>query len=119
MSQPDEPRLPVSALPDIASSTKDTRETISFNAMDGEQSKEDGDASPTLAAIPLPSDNIESESDEDWYNLRMSWSGKIYPIKVGANDMWVLSHTLPANLCSQLKPAQQPDFSTFAPSFSL
>ena len=79
--------MPVSALPDMASSPSDSREPIPFNIMDGERSKEDGNASPTMAAIPLPSDNIDIELDEDWYNLRMSWVGKIFPIKIGANDM--------------------------------
>jgi hypothetical protein len=41
-------------------------------------------SSPELATIPLP---VEVDADEKWWDLRMSWSGKTYDIKVGSNDL--------------------------------
>ena len=71
-----------SALPD--------NETISLkpeHSRIGQGLGEESEGSPILAAIPLPTDEIEIEGKEEWYSLRMSWSGKIYDLKVGANDM--------------------------------
>lgn len=39
---------------------------------------------PEVNAIPL-AEIIEMK--EDFYDLKMSWSGKVYEIKVGGNDM--------------------------------
>ena len=55
----------------------------------GDESMEDGDAgeapaTPVMQAVPLPE---EVEEKEEWFNLKMSWSGKIYDLRVGGNDM--------------------------------
>jgi len=42
---------------------------------------------PEVVAIPLPMvDEVEGQ-DERWFIYKMSWSGKIYDIDVGANDL--------------------------------
>ncbi|KAK1925545.1 HAD-like domain-containing protein [Papiliotrema laurentii] len=50
---------------------------------DGE-AKEDG--TPITMAVPLPTDEGLIETEE-WWELKMSWSGKIYEVKVASNDM--------------------------------
>lgn len=43
-----------------------------------------GDVLPVAMAIPLPT---EIEETEQWWDLKMTWSGKIYEMRVGGNDM--------------------------------
>jgi len=40
--------------------------------------------SPETAAEPLPA---EVDAEEKWWDLKMSWSGKIYDIRIGSNDL--------------------------------
>lgn len=90
MSDPNEQLQPVtSALPDICSSPADSKKAKLLQVENGDPPKEDADGSPVLSAIPLPSDEVEAEANEEWFHLRMSWSGKLYELKVGANDMFV------------------------------
>jgi hypothetical protein len=42
---------------------------------------------PEIIAIPLPM--VDDGEDERWFKYKMSWSGKIYDIEVGANDLYV------------------------------
>ena len=41
---------------------------------------------PVVMAVPLPTEGM-NEEEEEWWDLKMSWSGKIYDIKVASNDM--------------------------------
>ncbi len=91
MIEPDDDKATVSALPDVSSTPSDPKKPKLLHINGNDHPKEEGDASPVLAAIPLASDEVEVEAKEEWYHLRMSWSGKIYELKVGANDMYVLS----------------------------
>jgi hypothetical protein len=43
-------------------------------------------ATPDVVAIPLPTVDDEGK-EEKWYTYKMSWSGKVYDIEVGANDL--------------------------------
>jgi hypothetical protein len=43
---------------------------------------------PEVVAIPLPVVD-DGGQDERWFKYKMSWSGKIYDIEVGANDLYV------------------------------
>lgn len=43
-----------------------------------------GGETPIVKAVPLPGDEPE---EEVFYDLRMSWSGKVYELVVGGNDM--------------------------------
>jgi hypothetical protein len=43
-------------------------------------------ATPDVVAIPLPTVDDEGK-EEKWYKYKMSWSGKVYDIEVGANDL--------------------------------
>jgi hypothetical protein len=77
-----------------ANSTSTTTSSQSLNpkgkakdsAAEGEATLEgqssDG-VSPVIVASPLP----EQVENEQFWDLRMSWSGKVYEMKVGANDM--------------------------------
>jgi hypothetical protein len=79
---------------DNANSTSTTTSSQSLNlkgkakksAAEGEATLEgqssDG-VSPVVVASPLP----EQVENEQFWDLRMSWSGKVYEMKVGANDM--------------------------------
>lgn len=46
----------------------------------------DGTTSPVVMAVPLPTDEGLDEKEE-WWELRMTWSGKVYNMTVGSNDM--------------------------------
>jgi ubiquitin-like domain-containing CTD phosphatase 1 len=46
----------------------------------------DGSTSPVVMAIPLPTDEGLYEKEE-WWELRMTWSGKVFNMTVGGNDM--------------------------------
>lgn len=51
----------------------------------GENMDVDGvEKTPVFEAIPLPE---EVSVKEEFYELRMGWSGKIYELRVGGNDM--------------------------------
>ncbi|OWZ65226.1 HAD hydrolase, family IIID [Cryptococcus neoformans] len=43
---------------------------------------DDGDESPQVSTVPLA-----EEADEEWWDLKMQWGGKVYDIHVGGNDM--------------------------------
>lgn len=44
---------------------------------------DDGDdESPQVSTVPLA-----EETDEEWWDLKMQWGGKVYDIHVGGNDM--------------------------------
>jgi hypothetical protein len=43
---------------------------------------------PEVVAIPLPVVD-DGGQDERWFKYKMSWSGKVYDIEVGANDLYV------------------------------
>jgi len=43
---------------------------------------------PEVVAIPLPMVD-DGGQDERWFKYKMSWSGKVYDIEVGANDLYV------------------------------
>jgi hypothetical protein len=43
---------------------------------------------PEVVAIPLPVVD-DGGQDERWFKYKMSWSGKVYDIQVGANDLYV------------------------------
>ena len=47
-------------------------------------------ATPDVVAVPLPTVDGGGK-EEKWYKYKMSWSGKVYDIEVGANDLWVFS----------------------------
>jgi ubiquitin-like domain-containing CTD phosphatase 1 len=47
---------------------------------------ENGEISPVVMAVQLPADD-EIKEKEEWWDLRMSWSGKVYEMRVGGNDM--------------------------------
>ncbi|KAK8858593.1 HAD hydrolase, family IIID [Kwoniella newhampshirensis] len=53
---------------------------------DGVESGEDKDTDdlPTFSAVPL---DEELEVKEEWWELKMQWSGKTFELKVGGNDM--------------------------------
>ncbi|WWD18485.1 HAD hydrolase, family IIID [Kwoniella shandongensis] len=54
-------------------------------AMDVEEVEEkDSTDSPTFTAVPLTE---ELEIKEEWWELKMSWSGKTFDLRVGGNDM--------------------------------
>lgn len=40
------------------------------------------DESPQVSTVPLA-----EETDEEWWDLKMQWGGKVYDIHVGGNDM--------------------------------
>lgn len=42
----------------------------------------DDDESPKVSTVPLA-----EETDEEWWDLKMQWGGKVYDIHVGGNDM--------------------------------
>jgi hypothetical protein len=42
---------------------------------------------PEVVAIPLPMVD-DGGQDERWFKYKMSWSGKVYDIEVGANDLY-------------------------------
>lgn len=88
MAEPDETKPTVSAPPDISSNPSESKKPKLPHIGNGDPPK-NGDISPIMAAIPLPSDDVGVEGKEEWYNLRMTWSGKLYELKVGANDMFV------------------------------
>ena len=46
---------------------------------------EDGNTSPIVMAVPLPCDDVGE--NEEWWHLKMSWSGKVFEMKVGGSDM--------------------------------
>ena len=46
----------------------------------------DGSTSPVVMAVSLPTDEGLDEKEE-WWELRMTWSGKVYDMTVGSNDM--------------------------------
>ncbi|OCF43570.1 HAD hydrolase, family IIID [Kwoniella heveanensis CBS 569] len=50
----------------------------------GEDSEEKDDLSPAVQAVPLAE---EVEITEEWWELKMTWSGKTFDMKVGGNDM--------------------------------
>jgi hypothetical protein len=39
---------------------------------------------PPVKAVPLPS--VSDVSNEEIFNLRMSWQGKVYELVMGSND---------------------------------
>ncbi|ORX40043.1 HAD-like domain-containing protein [Kockovaella imperatae] len=39
-----------------------------------------------VVAVPLP-ETLMPETNEEWWDLKMSWSGKLFEIKVASNDM--------------------------------
>ena len=43
-------------------------------------------ATPDVVAVPLPTVD-GGGNQEKWYKYKMSWSGKVYDIEVGANDL--------------------------------
>ena len=47
---------------------------------------ENGEISPVVMAVQLPADD-EIKEKEEWWDLKMSWSGKVYEMRVGGNDM--------------------------------
>jgi len=53
----------------------------------GSSSKADH-ITPEVVAIPLPMVD-DGGQDERWFKYKMSWSGKLYDIEVGANDLYV------------------------------
>ncbi|WVW84647.1 HAD hydrolase, family IIID [Kwoniella bestiolae CBS 10118] len=46
--------------------------------------EDDQDNSRTVEAVPLVE---ELEKTEEWWELKMTWSGKVFELKVGGNDM--------------------------------
>lgn len=42
--------------------------------------------SPVVMAVSLPSDEGLTQAEE-WWDLKMSWSGKVYEIRVESHDM--------------------------------
>jgi len=46
----------------------------------------DGSTSPVVMAVSLPTDEGLDEKEE-WWELKMTWSGKVYHMTVGSNDM--------------------------------
>ena len=46
----------------------------------------DGSTSPVVMAVSLPT--VEGlDEKEEWWELRLTWSGKVYDMTVGSNDM--------------------------------
>jgi hypothetical protein len=88
------PPQTVTAVPDMVASPNEPKKAkLSHIDMDQPETKEEdseegdstGDISPIIQAIPLPADDIEIQ--EEWWDLKMVWSGTTYDIKVGGNDM--------------------------------
>jgi ubiquitin-like domain-containing CTD phosphatase 1 len=83
----------ISALPDILPSTNESKKPKLLHMSEINEAVPDeildpasGEISPLIEAIPLPD---EIEVAEEWWDLKMSWSGKVYDLKVGGNDMYV------------------------------
>jgi hypothetical protein len=74
----------VSALPDEDPRTNEPRQAA-VDAVSGldDAKGEDADA-PPAEAIPLTEGE---EVKETFYQLRMGWSGKVYEMTVGGNDL--------------------------------
>ena len=78
-STPTPPKTPVAvvtALPDVASHPSEHKKVKLNHEPE----------SPIVTAVPLPSDD-GPEAPEEWWNLRMSWGGKVYEMRVGGSDM--------------------------------
>lgn len=89
---------PISALPDMQSTPPSSKKakflhtdasdagpsTLPTSNENGDSGEEKEERTPVMNAIPLAE---EPSVKEEFYDLRMGWSGKIYEIKVGGNDM--------------------------------
>ncbi|WVF69168.1 HAD hydrolase, family IIID [Kwoniella sp. CBS 6097] len=51
---------------------------------DGKDGEDKEEPSPPVQAVPLAE---EVEVTEEWWELKMTWSGKTFDLKVGGNDM--------------------------------
>jgi ubiquitin-like domain-containing CTD phosphatase 1 len=83
-----DPSTSASATPMTTISTDQENSTVSSGS--GERpvynDAMDGSTSPVVMAVPLPTDEGLYEKEE-WWELRMTWSGKVYNMTVGGNDM--------------------------------
>lgn len=50
--------------------------------VDSDDVNMEDDGSLEVSAVPLA-----EEVDEEWWDLKMQWGGKVYDIRVGGNDM--------------------------------
>jgi ubiquitin-like domain-containing CTD phosphatase 1 len=91
---------PITALPDVQSTPSSSKKakflhtgqlsdeagpsTLPTPNEAGESGEEKEERTPVMNAIPLAE---EPSVKEEFYELKMGWSGKIYEIKVGGNDM--------------------------------
>lgn len=57
----------------------------SSNGNSNKEERDKGLETPVSVAVPLPVEELEEE--EEWWDLKMSWSGKIFDMKVASNDM--------------------------------
>ncbi|WVQ96670.1 HAD hydrolase, family IIID [Kwoniella sp. CBS 9459] len=64
--------------------------------MYGRDNEENDDASPAVQAVPLAE---EIDVSEEWWDLKMTWSGKTFDLRVGGNDM-VYDFRLQICLCT-------------------
>ncbi|WVQ85088.1 HAD hydrolase, family IIID [Cryptococcus sp. DSM 104549] len=62
----------------------DTAPAIDQEGREGGEGAVDKEATPIVAAVPLAE---EVEVTEEWWDLRMQWSGKTFELKVGGNDL--------------------------------
>ena len=87
----------ITALPDAQSTPSDSKKTkfqheaevpADVPAEAGPSrppvSDRDGEKTPVVTAVPLPE---EVSVKEEFYDLRMGWSGKVYEMRVGGSDM--------------------------------
>lgn len=71
--------------PSSPSAGNTTGESTSTSAgLDDAQVGADG--SPLQVAVALP-DEVDTEGKEEFWDLKMSWSGKMFEMRVGSNDM--------------------------------
>lgn len=87
----------ITALPDAQSTPSDSKKakfqhevqvSVDVPAEAGPSrvpvSNGDGEKTPVVTAVPLPE---EVSIKEEFYDLRMGWSAKVYEMRVGGNDM--------------------------------
>ncbi|WWC88693.1 HAD hydrolase, family IIID [Kwoniella dendrophila CBS 6074] len=71
-----------SSFPSSSSSSAFVQDTLPPAQRLNDENEED--TSNTVQAVPL---SEELEKQEEWWELKMTWSGKVFELKVGGNDM--------------------------------
>ncbi|ORY28457.1 HAD-like domain-containing protein [Naematelia encephala] len=87
-SDPKKPRLtPPTTSTNLPVSSSDNAEASSSQSTEISPEQGGGGSvmTPVVVAEPLPDDEVEVT--EEWWDLRMTWGGKVWEIRVGGNDM--------------------------------